>query len=85
MITKEVTNLTYPQIGDATSHHLPARDTVEQASPWERLALGSGIVAARYTWRGWVTFRWRDREVLFGLGCLVAVGALITLQRAFCR
>jgi hypothetical protein len=46
MITKEVTNLTYPQIGDATSHHLPARDTVEQASPWERLALGSGIVAA---------------------------------------
>ena len=46
MIAKEVTNLTYPQIGDTTSHRLPAPDIVEQASPWERLALGSGIVAA---------------------------------------
>jgi hypothetical protein len=41
---------------------------------------GAAILAARYTWRGWSTFRWTDREFLFGLGCLMAVIALITLQ-----
>jgi threonine/homoserine efflux transporter RhtA len=46
-----------------------------------KIACGSGILAARYTWRGWRTFRWRDREFLFGVGCLTAVGMLIVVQR----
>ncbi len=41
---------------------------------------GVGILSSRYTWRGWNTFRWRDREFLFGLFCLAAVVILIVLQ-----
>lgn len=47
-----------------------------------KVACGVAIVSARYTWRGWATFRWRDREFLFGLACLLAVGVIIYLQRA---
>lgn len=46
-----------------------------------KIACGCGILAARYTWHGWNTFRWRDREFLFGIGCLVAVGVVITVQQ----
>jgi len=45
-----------------------------------KIACGSGILAAHYTWRGWTTFRCRDREFLFGLGCLVAVAIMIAVQ-----
>lgn len=45
-----------------------------------KILCGVGILSARYTWRGWSTFRWRDREFLFGLGCLIAVIAVIVLQ-----
>jgi hypothetical protein len=46
-----------------------------------KIACGVSILVARYTWRGWNTFRWRDREVLFGLFCLASALALILLQR----
>ena len=45
-----------------------------------KILCGIGILSARYTWRGWSTFRWRDREILFGLGCLIAVIVVIALQ-----
>ena len=45
-----------------------------------KLLCGVGILAARYTWRGWSTLRWHDREIVFSLGCLIAVIAMITLQ-----
>jgi hypothetical protein len=45
-----------------------------------KVACGAAILSARYTWLGWDRFRWRDREVLFGLACLVAVVVLIVLQ-----
>lgn len=41
---------------------------------------GTAILAARYTWLGWSRFRWTDREVLFALGCLLAVILLIVFQ-----
>lgn len=46
-----------------------------------KIACGIAILAARYQWLGWRKFCWRDREFLFGLGCLLAVLAVITLQR----
>jgi hypothetical protein len=46
-----------------------------------KIACGAAIVAARYTYRGWRTFRWRDREFLFALALLAAVIAVIGLQR----
>ncbi|MDB5336816.1 MAG: hypothetical protein JWN70_2435 [Planctomycetaceae bacterium] len=46
-----------------------------------KIACGCSILAARYTWLGWNKFRWRDRELLFGLFCLISVCVLITLQR----
>lgn len=46
-----------------------------------KITCGSGILAARYTWRDWNTFRWRDPEFLFGAGCLAAVVALFVMQR----
>ncbi len=46
-----------------------------------KIACGSAIFASRYTWRGWDRFRFRDREVLFGVFCLTCVAALIWLQR----
>ncbi len=45
-----------------------------------KILCGVGILSARYAWRGWSTFRWRDREILFGLGCLIAVMAVMILQ-----
>lgn len=45
-----------------------------------KILCGVGILSARYTWRGWSTLRWSDREFLFGLGCLMAVIAVIVLQ-----
>ena len=46
-----------------------------------KIACGTAILAARYSYIGWQRFRWYDREVLFGLGCLIAVGTIIALQR----
>ena len=46
-----------------------------------KVACGVAIYAARFTWRGWSSFRVRDREVLFGVGCLIAVVVLIVLQQ----
>lgn len=46
-----------------------------------KVACGVGILSARYLWLGWNKFSWRDREVRFGLACLLAVGILIYLQR----
>lgn len=46
-----------------------------------KIACGVGIFVSRYTWLGWNRFRWRDREFLFGLGCLVAVLVVIVLER----
>lgn len=49
---------------------------------WGRkVACGIGILCARYTWLGWTRFRWRDREVLFGLACLFAVALIVCVQR----
>ncbi|APZ95218.1 hypothetical protein [Fuerstiella marisgermanici] len=45
-----------------------------------KIACGVLILAARYTWLGWAKFRWRDREVLFGVACLLAVVSIISLQ-----
>lgn len=45
-----------------------------------KIACGCTVLAARYTWRGWHTFRWRDRELGFGVFCLMSVFALIWLQ-----
>lgn len=46
-----------------------------------KIACGIAILSSRYTWLGWNKFRLRDRELLFGLFCLIAVGVLILLQR----
>lgn len=51
--------------------------------PWLwclKVACGAAILAARYTWRGWNSFRFRDREVLFAMFCLIAVAGLMWLQ-----
>ena len=45
-----------------------------------KIACGIGILSARYTWLGWNRFHWRDRELLFGLFCLISVFVLIWLQ-----
>lgn len=45
-----------------------------------KVACGVAIYAARFTWRGWSFFRIRDREVLFGIGCVIAVVVLVSLQ-----
>lgn len=46
-----------------------------------KIACGTAILSARYTWSGWTTFRWYDREFLFGVGCLIAVGVVVIVQR----
>jgi len=46
-----------------------------------KVACGVAILIARYTWLGWNRFRWRDREILFGLGCLAGVVVVFFLQR----
>lgn len=45
-----------------------------------KIICGSIILSARYTWRGWRTFRWKDREFLFGIFSLLSVCGLILLQ-----
>ena len=45
-----------------------------------KIFCGTLIFVARYTWRGWSQFRWRDREVVFGLSCLVAVSVVMSVQ-----
>jgi hypothetical protein len=45
-----------------------------------KVSCGIFIFSARFTWRGWSSFRLSDREVLFGLFCLIAVSVLILLQ-----
>ena len=45
-----------------------------------KVLCGCAILAARYTWLGWSRFRWTDREILFGLGCLFAVVLLVVFQ-----
>lgn len=45
-----------------------------------KIACGTAFLAARYTWLGWNRFRWTDREVRFGLACLVGVVVIITIQ-----
>lgn len=46
-----------------------------------KILCGIGILSARYTWRGWSSFRWKDREFLFGLACLAAVIVVMLLQQ----
>ncbi len=46
-----------------------------------KIACGIAILASRYTWLGWQRFRWTDREMRFGIGCLIAVIGIIALQR----
>ena len=45
-----------------------------------KIACGATILAARDHWRGWKTFRWRDREFVFGMCCLTAVLCVVALQ-----
>lgn len=45
-----------------------------------KIVCGITILAARYTWRGWHRFRWTDREVRFGIACLLSVFLIIALQ-----
>lgn len=45
-----------------------------------KIACGATILAARYHWRGWRTFCWRDREFVFGLCCLTAVLLIVALS-----
>ncbi len=47
-----------------------------------KIACGLTIFLARFTWRGWDRFRWNDREVRFGLGCLIAAVAILLAERA---
>lgn len=42
-----------------------------------KIGCGAVLLIARYGWKGWRTFRWNDREVVFAAGCLVAVLAII--------
>ncbi len=52
--------------------------------PWwlwiMKIACGTAILTARYTWVGWSKFRWTDREFLFGLALLAATIMVIVLQ-----
>jgi len=45
-----------------------------------KIACGTAIFCSRYLWRGWNSFRWIDREFLFGIFCLLSVAVVITLQ-----
>ena len=45
-----------------------------------KVACGAAILSARYTYRDWRTFHWRDREFLFALACLAAVVLVIAVQ-----
>ncbi len=46
-----------------------------------KIGCGCAILTARFTWLGWNHFRWRSREFLFGLACLIAVIFVIVVQR----
>jgi len=46
-----------------------------------KIACGAAILSSRYAYRGWQTWRWTDREFLFGLAMLVAVMVVIAVQR----
>lgn len=46
-----------------------------------KIACGTAILSARYAYRGWQTWRWTDREFLFGVAMLVAVMIVISVQR----
>ena len=46
-----------------------------------KIGCGGVILAARYAYRGWGTWRWTDREFLFGVAILVAVMVVIAVQR----
>jgi hypothetical protein len=46
-----------------------------------KIGCGVAILIARYMWRGWATFRWRDREMTFAARCLIAVVGVVALQR----
>ncbi len=56
----------------------------QAAIPWwlwaMKIACGTAILSARYTWVGWTKFRWKDREFLFGLALLAATIMVIVLQ-----
>jgi uncharacterized membrane protein len=43
-----------------------------------KIACGTAILAARFLWLG--RFRWRSRELLFAVGCLLAVLLILVLQ-----
>ena len=45
-----------------------------------KIACGCAILVARYTYRGWRTFRWTDREFLFGLALLAGVAIVLAVQ-----
>lgn len=46
-----------------------------------KIVCGVTILASRYTWLGWNRFHWTDREVRFGIACLIGVAIIIVLQR----
>jgi hypothetical protein len=46
-----------------------------------KIACGALILISRFTWRGWRSIHWRDRELLFALACLGAVTTTIVIQR----
>ena len=46
-----------------------------------KIICGTLILVSRYTYIGWHRFRWRDREFLFGLSCLIAVMIVIFIQQ----
>lgn len=45
-----------------------------------KIACGLVVFACRYEWRGWRALRWHDREVLFGILCLIGVAIIVTIQ-----
>lgn len=46
-----------------------------------KIACGLMILVSRYAWLGWNRFHWTDREVHFGIACLIGVAMIIALQR----
>lgn len=50
-----------------------------------KICCGTAILVSRYTWLGWNRFHWRDREFLFGVGCLIAVMYVICVERYLYR
>ncbi len=46
-----------------------------------KIACGLMILVSRYTWLGWNRFHWTDREIRFGIACLIGVAIIVALQR----